>query len=196
VFTFSVPANVELSDQRDKPAGIGTFSLRQQPSSISLEQARKDATFTIVIPSYVPAGFEVESIEHYWVSEMAKERRSHADWVLFRYTDSSGNWLAIAQGFGGSGLTASGFADPPDASRGNFTINGQPAEWTSGVRRDNWAEWQPEVQKSLRWRGGNLGTSSETSSTGEMSTGSPLSYGISSNVLSVDELKRVADSLQ
>jgi outer membrane lipoprotein-sorting protein len=194
-FSFTPQAGVELRDNRDYPPGFGIGSLRrpEPPQPISLAEARKEATFEVRVPQEIPAGFEIESIEHHWTSEQAKEHRSHADYVYLRYADARGNWLIVSQGFGGiiPGLARGA---PPEARQGDVDVNGQPGKWVEGNPIN---QWLPGGMIALAWEVGRFGNGWEVSPDGSTTSyGSPLHVGLASNVLGVEQLKAVAESLE
>jgi outer membrane lipoprotein-sorting protein len=93
-FDFVPPPGAAIDDRRDESSALFQWSV-EPPAPIALDDARVAATFPLVVPVEVPPGFELESVQNYWSSELARELRSHADWVLLRYVDEQGNWLQI-----------------------------------------------------------------------------------------------------
>ena len=159
---------------------------------LSMEGAAEAATFPLLTPGIVPEGFALESVEHHWASELAKEHQSHADWVLLRYTDDQGNWLQVGQGF--PGFYVAMVSGAPEAFTGTVQVDGVEATWIDGWPGGE--GWQPAIRTALYWDAGRMGSGWEVSPQGTVTTGSPLSVGLSSNVLTLDELVGVAESLQ
>ena len=125
-------------------------------------------------------------------SELAKEHQSHADLVLLRYTDDQGNWLQVGQGF--PGFSVAMVSGAPEAFTGTVQVDGVEATWIDGWPGGE--GWQPGIRTALYWDAGRMGSGWEVSPQGTVTTGSPLSVGLSSNVLTLDELVGVAESLQ
>jgi outer membrane lipoprotein-sorting protein len=192
-FSFTPQPGVEVRDHRDYPAGFGVFNRSEPAQPISLAEARKEATFEVRVPQEIPAGFELESIEHHWISDQAKEHRSHADYVYLRYADARGNWLIVSQGFGGI-IPSLARAAPPEARQGDVDIKGQPGKWVEGNPVN---QWLPGGMIALAWEAGRFGDGWEVSPDGSTTSyGSPLHVGLASNVLGVEQLKTVAESLE
>jgi outer membrane lipoprotein-sorting protein len=188
-FTFTPPPGTEIEDHREQPLGVGYADDTPAPEYISLGEARDGATFPVLAPAFIPEGFELESVEHHWSSQEAKEFHSHADSVLLRYADSAGNWLAIDQGFGGSyGHYA--YVDQPDVQQGTVEVKGTPVKWVEDDR------FSGGLMFVVAWQAGRIGDGYEISPAGEVTYGSPLALVLASNVLSVEELARVAESLE
>ena len=100
-FRFVAPGDAVLHDYRGIEADMALLESLPFPTPLSLAQAKAEATFGVLIPTAVPRGFELESIEHYWDNEHARALGSHADWLRLRYANAAGDWLVIEQGFGG-----------------------------------------------------------------------------------------------
>jgi outer membrane lipoprotein-sorting protein/DNA-binding CsgD family transcriptional regulator len=192
-FSFTPPPDAEVEDDRDQPLGVLYSADTPAPEYLSLDAAQEAATFPVLTPTFVPQGFELESVEHHWASDFARQNRSHADWVLLRYADAEGNWLQIGQGFPGSYVAIA--ADPPQGRSGTMEVDGVEATWIDGWPLSD-EVWQPGVRTALYWDAGRLGNGREVSPDGTVSTGSPLSIGLSSNVLALEELAAVAGSLE
>lgn len=193
LFRFEPPAGAEVQDDReDQPLGVGYGRRLEQPEPTTLEVVREEATFQVQVPAFIPEGFHLESVEHWWGNETAREMRSHADWVLLRYADADGNWLAVSQGFGGY---IAGFASgvPEDATKGEVEVNGTPVVWIDGNPMN---QWEPGPMLTLTWPAGRVGDGWEVLPSGETLYGSPLQVGISSNVLPLEQLVQVAESLE
>jgi outer membrane lipoprotein-sorting protein len=196
LLAFAPPPGANVVDYRDQPLGIGFASPIGQPPSITVEEAKAEATFPVRVPKVVPQGFELESVEHYWAGEDAKALRSHADWVLLRYANSHGDWLLIAQGYGGTWIAARHLSSPqpPEQYMGTIDVNGVPVQWVDGLGFED--QWQPGVMASMGWQAGRFGDGWEITPAGETNYGSPLYVGLASNVLGVEELAGVAASLE
>jgi outer membrane lipoprotein-sorting protein len=190
-FTFEPPSNAQLNDRRDQPPGMGAVSAPDPPPVVSLADARRDASFDLRVPAWLPDGFELESVEHYWGSERARELRSHADWVLLRYANEHGEWLFVTQGFGGL-LHGLAFAAPEEARRGTVDVNGADATWIDGSPTNS---WELGTMTLLHIDAGRLGSGWEVTAGGERIVGSPSHLAFASNVLAVETLVRVAESM-
>ncbi|MPZ48924.1 MAG: hypothetical protein GEU75_06385 [Dehalococcoidia bacterium] len=192
--SFSAPAGAQIrDDRRDQPIGVGVASPAPEPKQISLAEARKEATFEVLVPSSIPAGFALESVEHYWSSDLAKEHRSHADYVFLRYADPQGNWLLIGEGFGAL-LPGMILQAPPEARQGTLEIHGQPAKWIDGSPTN---QWRPGGMVGLAWEVGRFGEGWGLSPDRRtVSYGSPMHVGIASNSLDLEQLRIVAESLR
>ncbi len=194
-FDFILPPGVALDDRRGDASYfyLTGLSMPEEPPSISIGEAREAATFELQVPTFVPAGFSLESVQQYWGGEMARELRSHADWVLLRYVDEGGNWLQIAQGYGGplSGLMV---AAPADARQGSVSVGGVDVLWVDGSPAV-WG-WGPGAMLTMSWQVNRDGTAREYVAGGDVQSGSPRSMSLATNVLSLDELVAVAESLE
>jgi hypothetical protein len=141
--------------------------------------------------------FNLESAEHYWASHITAEQRLaksvHADWVLLRFSDQAGNWLVITQGFGGevSGFVASMFQEA--RSKGVVEIRGIPARW---VDTTPFNQGHPAKMIAVSWEVGRFGQGFARTPSGDIVAGSPLEIGLASNVLSLENLQRIAESLR
>ena len=69
----------------------------------------------------------------------------------------------------------------PEGRFGTVEVNGIDATWIDGWPLSD-EVWQPGIRTALYWDAGRLGDSWEVSPEGEVTTGSPLSIGLSSNV--------------
>lgn len=190
-FTFIPPADAVLHDHRElvRP---GTFPHIAPPMPISLEEATSEATFAILTPLVVPDGFKLESVEHYWGNELARSLQSHADWVLLRYVNAEGDWLAITQGFGGP-LAALAAAAPDDARQGAVRVRGSDAQWVDGSPTTG---WESGVMTLLSIEAGRIGGGWATGPDGGTLIGSPFHMALASNALTVDQLVAVAESAE
>ena len=190
-FTFIPPADAVLHNHRElvRP---GTFPRIAPPTPISLEEARAEATFGILTPLALPDGFELESVEHYWGNELARALRSHADWVLLRYVNAEGDWLAITQGFGGP-LAALAAAAPDDARQGAVRVRGSDAQWVDGSPTTG---WESGAMTLLSIEAGRIGGGWATGPDGGTLIGSPFHMALASNALTVAQLVAVAESAE
>ena len=191
-FDFVPPSGATIDDRRNESSALLGWSV-EPPAPITLDEARVAATFPLVTPMAVPAGFELESVQHYWSSELARESRSHADWVLLRYVDEQGNWLQIAQGY--SGLAGLALLAPPEAAQGTVEVNGVDVRWVDGTPMGV-GGWEPGAMLILSWEVGRDGTAREVLPDGEVRFGSPRSVSLTTNVLNLEELTAVAELLE
>ena len=191
-FHFLAPGDAVLRDYRGltvNPAPLEPVAL---PRPLSLSEVGAMASFDVLMPSVVPRGFSLESVEHYWSSEHARALRSHADWVRLRYANAAGNWLVIEQGFGGLlALFAAG--SPDSALQGVLHIKGATARWIDGNPTTG---WESGVMTLLYIEGVRHGTGWAIGPGGETVIGSPFHVVLASNALTKDDLVVVAESVQ
>jgi DNA-binding CsgD family transcriptional regulator len=169
----------------------------------TLEEAVAVASFEPAVPAYVPEGFEPIAIRHtrpedfsrFIGSESFKEgcpgcdpRMSHNDQIGIYYRDTSGSQLAIVQGFP---AYLPFHESAPEGSSGTVRISDREAYWVRGLP-GRWDEPQTALYLDL----GRVGTGWEVSpDKSEVLYGSPISYSITSNALSLEELVKIAESV-
>ena len=191
-FRLVAPGDAALSDYRGLSADWAPLVLLALPQPLSLAQAKAEATFDVLVPTGVPRGFAIESIEHYWGNDQAQALRSHADWVRLRYTNAAGDWLVIEQGFGGP-LALFATAAPDSASQGVVRIKGANARWIDGNPATG---WEPGVMVLLYIEGGQRGTGGATWPASGTVLGSSFHVVLASNALTAEELVVVAELVQ
>jgi hypothetical protein len=181
-FSYAPAPGTQVTDYRSQPPQVFT---RFEEPTISLGEARAGATFTVLEPTWLPAGFGLESVQHIWGSEEARRLKSHADWVLLRYVDAQGNWLLVSQGYTGF-VVGWGMGLPQPPLTGLVELKGGMARWFDGNPINR---WEPGTMLALGWM------QSETPAPPDGFGGSPLS-AVLSNVLTLEQLVRVAESLR
>jgi hypothetical protein len=110
---------------------------------------------------------------------------SHNDQIGVYYRNTSGQQLAIVQGFPAA-LPA--YDQTPEADRGVVMIGEGEAYWVRGPFR-------PEEVITLYWDVRRVGTGWAKLPDGTVLTGSPMSYAISSDSLPLEELVKIAESV-
>jgi outer membrane lipoprotein-sorting protein len=163
---------------------------RVQPwEALTLEEARDAATFPLVVPQMLPVGFELEVVDRFWST-----RKPEADRVLLRYVDASGNWLVVEQGF--EGLYALFASTIPEwASGGTAEVNGIPRSWVDG---DLFRGFETGTMLMLGW---SLEEDGSVIPDGivvldRYRLGRPRAVVLATNVLSLEELVAVAESME
>jgi DNA-binding CsgD family transcriptional regulator len=189
----------------------------------TIEEAAEVASFEPRLPAYIPEGFEPISVVHSrperWDPARVRENCStcdprfvHNDQIGVYYRDDAGGWLVVGQGFPG-GInwrgTAANVSDGrnyiPDDRRGLIQIEGRgEAYWSRSGPAFIWyrdslgtpfpGTWE-DRQLTLGWTVGLMGDGWEMGSDGAVSYGSPYSWSISTDVLSLEELIAIAASV-
>ncbi|MGE0540296.1 MAG: LuxR C-terminal-related transcriptional regulator [Dehalococcoidia bacterium] len=170
----------------------------------TLEEAAAVASFQPQLPAAVPAGFHPVQVEHGRASMDPPSRREvHNDWITVTYRDASGGTLVISQGFParpafgvmpGAGI----WQQVPAEARGVVPVGDWTARWLQGQPWPT-AGGQFDILRHLpglehggyvlAWEVGRIGPGWAISPDGqEVVIGSPFSYGLLSDVLSLDEL--------
>ena len=102
--------------------------------------------------------------------------------MFIRYGNAEGDWIGLTQGFGG--IYSSYPSGAPGAiPRGTTTVGGIEAKWLRG-RNIGGDIWEAGTMTVLAW---------DVSSA---ANGSPITAAIASNVLGLEELRTVAESLR
>ena len=192
LFRFEVADGVTIHDRRDASTAWGPPDWVARPMPVSLSQASREATFDIILPTALPAGFERESIEHYWKSETARASRSHADWVRLRYASPTGDWLIIEQGFGGY-LTDFAGADLVGIPRGTARVGAADAQWVDGLPITG---WEPGVLMMLSIESNQVSGGWAIGLDSGRLFERPFSVLLASNRLTLHQLIEVAESLR
>src|SRR5690606_10124979 len=73
LLTFTPPPGTEIEDRREQPLGVGT-TFRVEPWLLSLDEAESLATFHVRVPTSLPAGFELESVQLWWLGMEDEDR--------------------------------------------------------------------------------------------------------------------------
>ena len=199
------PLRVNGAVTSDACASIVTRQCVNEGEDFStLEEAVAMASFEPSLPTYVPDGFEPVSIRHsrpeffYTAVESGEfekgcprcdPRMSHNDQIGVYFRDAKGTQLVVLQGFPAY-MPSHGNA-PPGKS-GTVRVGESEAVWVEGVPVSG--RWD-EPQLSLYLELGNVGTGWARLPDGSVMTGSPMSYSITSDDLSLEELVRIAESV-
>ena len=192
LFRFEVADGVTIDDRRETSTVWGPPDWVARPMPVSLSQASLEATFDIMLPTALPVGFERESIEHYWENEIARQSRSHADWVRLRYASPTGDWLVIEQGFGGHLVRIAG-AHLVGIPRGTARVGDTDAQWVDGLPLPG---WEPGVLMMLSIESSHVGGGWAIGLDGGRLFESPFSVLLASNRLTLHQLIEVAESLR
>ncbi len=170
----------------------------------TIEDATAVASFVPALPSYIPPGFEPVSIRvtrplgttEFIQSESYKQgcpgcdpRMAHNDQIGVYFQNQDGARLALVQGFP---AYLAVYDNMPEDQRGTVQLGDGTAYWVNGLPGGDSTSL---AYVTLYWDLGNVGAGRATLPDGTTLTGSPTSYSISSNSLSVDELVRIAASI-
>ncbi len=143
----------------------------------SLSEARAAYGFPIVLPTALPAGYQLSGIE------LFKNAAPSMDVLHVRYASPDGHYVEVRQG---DPLPSAGGGEAyrlaPTDSRGTATIDGQTAAWVHGFATSP-TTWHPGPL-TLMWKPSAMQLPGATSG-----------YQIESDALSVDELVRIAESV-
>jgi hypothetical protein len=161
----------------------------------TLAEAEAVASFSATLPQDLPAGFHLYKIQH--SRPFASAREVHNDWITVSYLDRDGHSLVLSQGF--PAFPGLGYYEvAPDGMKGE--VEGAGAYWVRGegllatAVGPNRGGANSEALM-LTWEAGRFGTGWELTASGEVVTGSPFSYSLISDSLSLDELLSVASSM-
>ena len=184
----------------------------------SLDDAGTVASFDPKMPAYIPEGFQPIMVRHSrpeWFSpEEVRQncpecdpQMSHNDQIGVYYRDAAGHWLAIVQGFPGALPWDSMSPDLRPAGRQGVVAIGDHGEayWSrSGPSLSRVVDehgnaltpqWE-DKQLTLYWTVGRVGDGWEISPDGStVLYGSPFSFSITSDLLSLQELVTIAESV-
>jgi hypothetical protein len=172
----------------------GCFVITPQEFT-TLAEAEAVASFRPMVPANIPAGFHLYKIQH--SRPFASARDVHNDWITVSYLDKDGHSLVISQGF--PAFPGVGYYESaPDGLKGE--VDGTGAYWARGVGLLASAIGPSRGGTNsealmLTWEAGRFGAGWELTPSGELLTGSPFSYSILSDILSLDELLSVASSI-
>jgi hypothetical protein len=166
----------------------------------TVEEAVAVASFAPVLPGYLPDGFKPSVIRHTrpdwfdpdWVRVNCPcdPRLSHNDQIGIYYRDAAGRQLVIVQGFPGH-LPFHEAASPEN--KGVIQIGDQEAYWMRGLPLQGFGN---NSQLHLHWEVGRVGLGWQVSpDRSDIQYGSPLSYSIVTDSLSLEELIAVAESM-
>ena len=191
---FEIPDGVALDDRRGTTTTWGPPEWVAGPTPVSLARASELAAFDILLPARVPAGFERESVEHYWATETARELRSRGGWVRLRYADPNGDWLVIEQGFGvGDYLARYARASSADVLHGVTSVGGTDAQWVDG---NPITGWEPGVMTILSIEARRVSGGWTIGPDGGTVFAELFHVALASNRLTLQQLVAVAESLQ
>jgi DNA-binding CsgD family transcriptional regulator len=182
----------------------------------TLEEAASVASFEPKLPLSLPPGFEPYLVEHTRLPTNPPGRKEvHNDWITVYYRNSAGGVLIISQGFPampaivafpGPGLNQKA----PQNSKGTVQLGDEVAYW---LRGDAWSRRDSDLKSKVdagtvpipaleaggflvAWEVGRFGSGWAISpDRSGVEFGSPMSYGIMSDVLSLGELVRIAESV-
>jgi hypothetical protein len=128
-------------------------------------------------------------VDRFW-----KVENPEADRVLLRYVDASGNWLVIEQGFEGTYALLAAIV-PPWGSGGTVGVNGVPRSWMDG---DLFRGYETGTMLMLGWSLEEDGSviPDEIIVMERYRVGRPRAVVLATNVLSLEELVAVAESLE
>jgi hypothetical protein len=182
----------------------------------TLEEAAKLASFKPALPAQVPAAFKMYEVSLLRYTPMpAVDQTVHNDSITAWYRDAAGHSLIISQGFPAMfGFVASPGSDgdlvsrtPQDAkgtvnlSGGGqaYWLRGQPYSPSSNSQGQSFIP-DPTLSKTggliLAWEVGRFGTGWEVSpDRSQVLTGSPMSYSLASDSLSLSDLVEIANSV-
>lgn len=184
----------------------------------TLQEAASLASFEPRLPSWVPPGFEPYLVEYARAPlGSVGDKETHNDWITVYFRNPSGGMLVVAQGFPASpvvvalpGVEGDLNDRAPQASKGTVKAGEKLAYW---LRGDPWSPRDrdlldqvkagkvpiPDLQAGglvLAWEVGRFGAGYAVSpDRTEVQYGSPMSYGLMSDVLSLDELVKIAASV-
>ena len=165
-------------------ADLTQFEAKQRVLA-SYEEARSVATFSVKTPAFLPSALSLARIVYVLPPWLSDDYKGTAGFIDFVYWSPQTN-LVITQGYT-SPLDARGA--PPGRS-GETRVNGGPATWIDGYlavdepiqgegpENNPTAKWQ-SGRLTLCWRGDGL-----------------ISYRLTSEGLSLEQLTQVAESLQ
>lgn len=187
-FEFETPAGDVERDRRHQTYMAGARSVDPwQPTR--LDEVETAATFPIVIPTVLPSGFELELVEQFWLVPSREVSQ-----VRLRYVDAAGNWLVVEEGFDGLyALFAS--VVPPWGSEGTVEVNGRVRTWTGG---DPLRGYEVGTMLMLGWSLDEDGSVMPGGLVGPQGPNAerPRAVVLATNVLSLEELVAVAESLE
>lgn len=167
------------------PTAQGTFptSFSYPPITLSsLAEAQAATSFPLLVPTSIPAGFQLEKIERFAPTD---RRAPPMERVRFWYRAPDGRSLLVEQGNPMSPDEAAYRFAPAD-QKGSTAVQGQPALWSRGRARGNQAQapqWEPGPL-ALRWR------------TGTAADGAPRGMSLESDTLTLEELTAIAASVK
>jgi hypothetical protein len=170
----------------------------------SIEEASALASFEVVLPAAIPAGFTLRSIEYARPPFGGPNApKVHNDWVTARYMNAEGRSLVVSQGF--PALLSGLYDIAPENQRGTVSIGTHSGTWVTGMPgpgapvarngRQVPPTWEAGGGVIVAWIVDRVGDAWERKPSGEVAVGSPLSYSIASNALSLDELVTIAASV-
>jgi hypothetical protein len=188
----------------------------RQPTT--LEEAASLASFKPQLPEFIPSDFKPHRVEHARASSNISGPEVHNDWINVFYTNSEGGILVVSQGFpAAAGMAAlPGTSDSmssraPQDSKGTARIGDKLAHWLtvgawpnlasdpSGRPSPN-AVFVPELPKGgliLAWEVGRFGPGwSLSPNRTTVESGSPMSYAILSDSLTLPTLVMMAESVR
>lgn len=154
----------------------------------SLQEARASYGYPLLLPSAVPTGFHLQSIQHYHLGP-------GSDFLNIRYATAEGHYLLVQQGAGPIGVQGI-VKYVPNTYKGTVTVQGRSAEWIRGKARlkgpaGNASNivWQPGSPLKLSWATGTAAIPSSPSSVS-------LNYVLESDALTLDQLVAIGNSVQ
>jgi hypothetical protein len=169
----------------------------------TIADAAAIASFEPSLPRYIPGGFALLSVQHSRPQGTSASvqsgqfklgcpdcnpRFSHNDQIGITYTADDGSVLIIIQGFPAYLPFQN---DAPRDRWGVISVGSREAVWVSGWP-GNWQSGQTAIYFNL----GRTGTGWEHQPPGVTVSGSPISYSITSDSLSLEELIKVAESVE
>lgn len=219
------PANLLSSSTQPSPTPDPLEGCRPQCFTIvpqrftTIEEAVAVGSFEPRFPESIPRGFEPYLVEHARPSfDPPTQKEVHNDWITVYYRNSTGGVLIISQGFPAMpamvAFPCTGGClnqKAPQQSKGTIQLGDTEAYW---LRGDAWSRGDSDLKSKVdagrvpipdlqtggflvAWEVGRFGSGWAISpDRSGVEFGSPMSYGIMSDVLSLDELVKIADSVR
>jgi hypothetical protein len=170
----------------------------------TLEEATRVASFVPLLPSNIPEGYEAYSVLQWRVDDSggqaADKLAVHNDWIAVLYRDKAGHNLMVSQGFPAMPDLGAYLAGEESGQffgeHGTLTLsNGGLAYWIEDMPF-GFAGPGPMYGLMLSWEVGRYGTGWELSpDRATVSYGSPMSYTIVGDDLSLDQITAMANSV-
>jgi DNA-binding CsgD family transcriptional regulator len=184
----------------DDPCGSthGCFVIREKPYT-TLQEARQFASFEPMMPAYLPAGYKQQLVLGTDRSLMPNQHvgnpvEVHNDWITIIYRNDAGGQIVISQGFPARPGLFTVSETAPSAERGATAVGDREARWARGVPLTMGP--QRLLGAGLVFEVGRFGIGWAISPEGSYFSGSPMSYFVGSDSLSLDELKKIAESVK
>ncbi len=158
----------------------------------SIEAASREASFVFMLPSFLPVGYDQQTVDASKRELNEFGAGVHNDWITVIYRDSNGNRIVISQGFPPT-LSARHAFPSQRVESGSLVISGHEAIWSAAVPLVSPFDPETDLGLVLTVYVGRFGQG--WGQPGSLFSGSPMEVSIGSDSLDLEMLVTMVNSL-